>query len=176
LLDSKGKLPNLRKLRVLVYGRPVPRTSSQIQLTGPDSQRPWTAALDALSRRIATEALAPDAPPVVTGVGNAFHVPGSLPGEGETQIFLMTRDNRPVSLSILRRPGEQPSWAVSLTEIVDESATPPQRDTLLWYRLACSLPAQLPGAAIEKITPSDAANAIRDYDFVLQSLGPCTRG
>ncbi|WP_374127454.1 hypothetical protein [Sphingomonas sp. 28-62-11] len=176
LPDTRGKIPNLRKLRVLLFGRPVPRSANQIQLTGPDSQRLWTPALDALSRRIATDALAADAPPEVTGVGNAFHVPGSLPGEGETQIFLTTRDTRPVSLSILRRPGQQPSWAVSLTEIVDESAAPPARDTLLWYRLACALPVQLPAIAVEKMSADDAANAVRDYGFVLQSLGPCTRG
>lgn len=174
--DSRGKIPKLRKLRVLLFARPVPRLSGQIQLTGPDSQRPWTPALDALSRRIATEALAADAPPVVTGIGNAFHVQGSLPGEGETQIFLTTRDNRPVSVSILRRPGEKPRWAVSLTEIVDEAAAPPQRDTLLWYRLACALPAQLPAAAIEKMTAPDAEIASQDYQFVLRSLGACNRG
>ncbi len=176
LPDSRGKLPKLSKARVLLYARAVPRLAGQVQLTGPDSQRPWTPALDALSRRIATEALAADAPPAVTGVGNAFHVPGSLPGEGETQIFLTTDDRRPVSISILRRPGEQPSWAVSLTEIVDESAAPPKRDTLLWYRLACALPAQLPSAAIEKMSETDAAGAIEDYAFVLRSLGRCTRG
>ena len=113
-------MPKLTKARVLLYARAVPRLAGQVQLTGPDSQRAWTPALDALSRRIATEALAADAPPAVTGVGNAFHVPGSLPGEGETQIFLTTDDRRPVSISILRRPGQQPSWAVSLTEIVDK--------------------------------------------------------
>lgn len=175
LPDSRGKVPKLRKLRVLLYARPVPRLAGQIQLTGPDSQRSWTPALDALSRRIATEALAADAPPVVTGVASAFHVPGSLPGEGETQIFLTTRDNRPVSLSILRRPGEQPRWAVSLTEIVDEAAAPPQRDTLLWYRLACALPAQLPTAATEKMTVPDTEIALQDYRYVLRSLGACIR-
>ena len=33
--------------------------------------------------------------------------------------------------------------AISLSEIVDDSAGPPQRDTLLWYRLACALPRAL---------------------------------
>lgn len=176
LPDLRGKIPKLRKQRVLLYARPVLRLAGQIQLTGPDSQRPWTPALDALSRRIATEALAADAPPVVTGVGSAFHVPGSLPREGESQIFLTTRDNRPVSLSILRRPGQQPSWAVSLTEIVDEAAAPPPRDTLLWYRLACALPAQLPPTATEKMSAPDAEIASQDYQYVLRSLGRCNRG
>ncbi len=68
---------------------------------------------------------AADAPPRITGIGRAFHVPGSLPGESETQIFLQTADDRPISLTVLRRPGEQPRWSVALTEIVDEAAAPP---------------------------------------------------
>ena len=176
LPDRRGKVPKLSKLRVMLFARQVQRQASQIQLTGPDSQRDWTPALDALSRRIASEALAADAPPIVTGVGNAFYVPGSLPGEGETQIFLTTRDGRPVSLSILRRPGEQPRWAVALSEIVDESAAPPARDTLLWYRLACALPAQLPPTATEKMSVPDAEMAAQDYQYVLRSLGRCNRG
>src|SRR3546814_7628869 len=71
-------------------------------------------------------------------------VPGTIPGESETQIFLRTSDQRPVSLSVLRRPGEAPKWSVSLDEMVDESSAPAGRDTLLWYRLACFLPGQLP--------------------------------
>ncbi|OYY68452.1 MAG: hypothetical protein B7Y47_13795 [Sphingomonas sp. 28-63-12] len=176
LPDSRGKIVKMTKKRVLLYARAVPRLANQIQLTGPDSQRDWTPALDALSRQIASEALAADAPPIVTGVGNAFHVPGSLPGEGETQVFLTTRDGRPVSLSILRRPGEEPHWAVALSEIVDEAAAPPARDTLLWYRLACALPAQLPATAIEKMTAGDGEAAAQDYAVVLRSLGVCNRG
>ena len=82
------------------------------------------------------EVVAPDAPPAITGLGNAFHVPGTLPGEGETQIFVQTATGAPISLSILRRPGEQRRWAVALGEVVDDAAAPPPRDTLLWYRLA----------------------------------------
>ncbi|WP_374130762.1 hypothetical protein [Sphingomonas sp. 28-62-20] len=175
LPDSRGKIEKLNKRRVLLYARPVPRLGGQIQLTGPDSQRNWTPALDSLSRQIAKDALAADAPPIVTGIGNAFHVPGSLPGEGETQVFLTTRDGRPVSISILRRPGQAPQWAVALSEIVDEAAAPPARDTLLWYRLACALPAQLPTGATEKMSSGDASAAVEDYRFVLSSLGPCNR-
>lgn len=173
--DARGRLPKLRKARVLIYARKAPGYPGQVQLTGPDSQREWTPGLDALTRRIAKEALAADAPPIVTGVGNAFHVPGSLPGEGETQIFLTTRDGRPVSLSIIRRPGERARWAVALSEIVDEAAAPPQPDSLLWYRLACALPADLPAEAMRNVDGSNASVARADYRFVMQSLGPCRR-
>lgn len=172
-LDARGKAPKLKKLRVLLFARPVAGRAAEVQLTTLDGQLPWTPALDAQVRAIAREAVAGDSPPEITGVGNAFHVAGSLPGEGETQVFLTTADARPVSLSILRRPGEQMRWAVALGEVVGDGARPPERDTLLWYRLACALPATLPERSTAAMEPADAAIAREDYAFVLQSLGPC---
>jgi hypothetical protein len=174
-LSPDGRQPRFKKSRVLLFARAVAGSPGQVQLVTPEAQRGWSPALDALARKIAAELVAGDAPPVVTGIGSAFHVPGSLPGEGETQVFLTTRDNRPVSLSILRRPGEQPRWAVALSEIVDDSAGPPPRDTLLWYRLACSLPRTLPARSTQALESADAAIAQEDYRFVIDQLGPCTR-
>ncbi|MGI4732621.1 MAG: hypothetical protein ACRYFW_12880 [Janthinobacterium lividum] len=173
-----GRLPRLKRLRVLVFARPAPGVVAgdavgQVQLVSPDAQLDWSPQADALVRQIARAAIAPDAPPRITGVGHAFHVPGSLPGEGETQVFLATADARPVSLSILRRPGERPTWAVALSEIVDEAAAPPARDTLLWYRLACFLPRALPEPSVASLDPADADAARADYRFVLAQLGPC---
>ena len=173
-LDARGKAPRLRKARVLLFARTTARPGT-IQLTAPDAQQPWSPDLDTAVRRIAQEAVSPNAAPAITGIGNAFHVPGSLPGEGETQVFLTTADSRPVSLSVLRRPGEQPRWAVALSEIVDEAAGPPPRDTLLWYRLACGLPPALPERALATMGPKDAALAQEDYAFVLAQLGGCQR-
>ena len=172
-LDARGRAPRLNKQRVLLFARTVAGRPGELQLAGSTAQQPWSPELDAQVRRIATELVAPDAPPQITGIGNAFHVPGSLPGEGETQIFLTTGDNRPVSLTILRRPGEERRWAVALAEIVDEAAGPPQRDTLLWYRLACGLPAALPERALASMEPADSATAREDYQFVRDALGPC---
>ncbi len=174
-LDPRGKVPRLKKQRVLLFARPAVGQPGAVQLTSPDAQRGWTPELDALVRSIARDVVSPDAPPAITGIGNAFHVAGSLPGEGETQIFLTTADARPVSLSILRRPGEEKRWAVALAEIVDEAAGPPQRDTFLWYRLACGLPPSLPDRALSTMAAQDAALAQEDYRFVLTALGPCGR-
>jgi hypothetical protein len=126
-------------------------------------------------RSILTEAARPDAAPQIAGIGRAFHVPGSLPGESETQLFLRTADGRPVSLSVLRRPGELPRWAVSLSEIVDDAAAPPQRDTLLWYRLACTLPRLVPAHTLAESGVAETAAIQGDYRLVLEGLGPCTR-
>ncbi len=174
--DAGGRPPKLRrKDEFIVVGRLVPGRPGEFQLASPDAQLAYSDALAAQIRAILTEAARPDAPPRITGIGRAFHVPGSLPGESETQIFLQAADGRPISLSILRRPGEQPRWAVALTEIVDDSAAPPTRDTLLWYRLACSLPPALPPQSLSEATP-DQLDAIRaDYRLVLDSLGPCAR-
>lgn len=173
-LDARGKAPSFQKARVLLFARTA-AAPGQLQLVGPDAQLAWDAATDARVRRIAAEALGPGAPPRVTGVGQAFHVAGALPGEGETQVFLQTADGRPVSLSVLRRPGERPRWAVALSEIVDEAAAPPGRETLLWYRLACALPPALPARSTAGLAPADAATAGEDYAFVLAQLGPCGR-
>lgn len=172
-LDSRGKLPKLKRARVLLFARPVAGKASEVQLTGIDGQYLWTPELDALTRRITREVLAADAPPAITGIGNAFHVPGALPGEGESQIFLKTANGAPISLQILRRPGEKTRWAVSLGDIVDDSAGQPKRDTLAWYRLACGLPKTLPDDAVSAETPDNAEAVRQDYQVVLRDLGPC---
>lgn len=173
--DSADRLPKLKKLRVLVFARPVAGVPNQVQLVAPDAQVAWTPAENDRVRAIAQALVATDAPPVITGVGNAFHVPGALPGEGETQVFLTTANGAPVSLTVLRRPGEQPRWAVALSEIVDEAAAPPARDTLLWYRLACALPGDLPARSTASLAEPDAVIAREDYGFILRNLGPCGR-
>lgn len=174
--DARGRPPRLKKQRVLAFARAVAGRPGQVQLVAEGGMRGWTPALDALARRIAAEASAPDAPPVITGVGSAFHVPGALPGEGETQIFLTTATGRPAALSVLRRPGEEPRWSVTTSEVIDERATAPARDTLLWYRVACALPAALPEASVAALAEADAAVAREDYGYVVAELGPCRPG
>ncbi len=173
-LDSRGKVPKLKKQRVLLFARPVPGKASDIQLAGIDGQYAWSPELDTLTRRITRELLAADAPPAITGIGNAFHVPGALPGEGESQIFLKTANGAPISLQVLRRPGEKTLWGVSLGDIVDASAGQPPRDTLAWYRLACGLPKALPQDAVGAETPENAEAVRQDYQLVLRDLGPCS--
>jgi hypothetical protein len=137
----------------------------------------FTPALEARLRPILTELYAADgsAPPRITGISDALAVPGTLAGESETQIFLATEDRSPVSLTILRRPGQPVQWGVSWGEIIDSAARPPAPETLRWYRLACALPAQLPGNANLARDPVARRLATGDYAFVRQALGPCER-
>lgn len=174
-VDGANRTPKLRKARILILAATVPGRPGELRLIAPDAQVAWTPDHEGRVRAIIQAAVSPDAPPRVTGVGKAFHVPGSLPGESETQIFLTTTDDRPISLAILRRPGEAPRWAVALGEMVDDSAGPPAPDTLLWYRLACSLPASLPDTSVADLGAEDAAAAAEDYRLVMAGLGRCER-
>jgi hypothetical protein len=173
--DSRGRPPKVRKgaeflLLADSAGRP-----GEIRLIAPDAQIPYTAAAAEMVRAIVREATGAAAPPRVTGIGKAFHVPGAIPGESETQIFLQTADQRPISLTVLRRPGQSPQWAVALGEIVDEAAAPPAPRTLLWYRLACTLPPRLPAPSLAESEPGQATAIDADYRLVLERLGPCGR-
>lgn len=176
--DARGRPVNprsLRGLRVILIARPVTGRAGEIQLVAPDAQIDWTPADDTQLRAILTEAASGSAPPAVTGIGSAFSVAGTLPGESETQIFVTTADRRPMTISVLRRPGERPRWSVSQSEIVDESAAAPRPGTLLWYRLACGLPTSLPARVLADGDRDSAGRAQADYRFVRESLGPCGR-
>lgn len=170
--NAKGNVPKLKKQQFLLFARPGTRPG-EVQLVSKDAQVAWTAATEQQVRTIVTELVSTGAPPAIKGIREVLHVRGNLQGEGETQVFLATWTGDPVSITVLRRPGLAARWAVSLTEIVDEAAAPPKRNTLLWYRLACSLPREIPARALVSDTPADNDLARRDYNFVLEQLGPC---
>ena len=174
-LDSRGKVPRLKKADVLLFARSVPGRPGEIRLVGEGAQMLWTEATEARLRPILRELAAADAPPRVTGVRDALSVQGNLVGESETQLFLDTASGDPVSISVVRRPGQEPVWGVSWTEIVDQAARPPQPATLEWYRLACFLPARLPDEANLSRDPEARQRADLDYAFVMAQLGACSR-
>lgn len=174
--DARGRAPRLRrKEEFILLAAPVAGRPGELRLVAPDAQLPYTAARAGQLRAILAEAARADAPPRITGIGRAFHVPGSIQGESETQIFFQTADRRPVSLTVLRRPGETPRWAVALSEIVDDAAAAPAPQSLLWYRLACTLPPALPRQSLAEADPAHAGAIRADYRLVLEGLGPCAR-
>ena len=176
-LDAKGKVPKLKNREFLLFARTVPGRAGEVQLIAPGAQLAFTPDLETRLRPILTELYAaPDSiPPRITGISDALAVQGTLTGESETQIFLATENRSPVSITILRRPGQRPQWGVSWGEIIDSAARPPAPETLRWYRLACSLPAQLPSSANLAREPEARRLAAGDYAFVREALGPCMR-
>lgn len=172
--DAQGRLPKLNKAKVTIAAFPVRGKPQALQLAAPDALVFSGAAEASIIRSIITAAIDPAAPPEVTGIGSAFHTPGTLEGEGDTQIFLTTKDGRPISFNVVRTPAAAPRWSVSIDELVDASGAQPRRDTLLWYRLACSLPATLPPSSSAP-TPEYAAIVAEDYATIVRGLGPCRR-
>lgn len=174
-IDSHGKPPRLNKAIVLIGARAVPGRADSVQVLGKGSHRIADSALESRVRTIVSDSAATGAVPRITGISSAFHSAGTVPGEGETQIFLTTATGNPVSLSVRRQPSADPKWVFANGEIVDESAITPVRDTLAWYRLACALPAALPASATAELSADDAAAARADYALVIAGLGPCGR-
>lgn len=173
--ESNGKPPKLKKQTVFLFARPVPGRPGEVQLVKPSSQLLWNEPLEARLRGVLGELVAPEASPVITGIRDVLSMPGNLAGESETQLFLSTADNAPVSISVIRRPGQDPIWGVSWSEIVDQAARPPEQNTLEWYRLACFLPNRLPANAHLSNDPGSRRQAEQDYGFVLGELGRCPR-
>ena len=105
---------------------PVAGRPGELRLVAPDAQIAFTADRAATLRSIIREASCRRRRRRRSPASAAPSTsPARFAGESETQIFLLTADGRPVSLTVLRRPGETPVWAVALSEIVDEAAAPP---------------------------------------------------
>lgn len=178
--DAKGKPPKLKKREMLLFADYVPGRSrsdrgTEIRLTGLHGQLDYSPQLETRLRPILAALADPAKPPKVQGVADALAVPGTLAGESETQIFLSTENGSPVSITVLRRPGQPPQWGVSWGEIIDSSARAPQPGTLRWHRLACSLPRSLPSSANLARDAQARRLAATDYEMVIDRLGPCER-
>lgn len=173
--DAAGRPPKLKKQEFVLFARAVPGRAGELQLVDPTAQLAWSGTLEARLRPIMAGLVAADAMPAILGVRDALSVEGNLVGESETQLFLATRGDSPLSMTVVRRPNMAPSWGVSQSEIVDQSARPPAPETIGWYRLACFLPRALPREANLANDAASRRRAEQDYAFILAQLGPCER-
>lgn len=169
-VDERGRPPK-PKGEVALAWIGTPGADGKATLVSARGQQPWSPAIEARVRAIATEMLAGTAP-VVTGVSNGFRVPGTVEGESESQFFLSLANGHSVTMVVISRPGEARKVTVSNGDVIDESAAPVQPQTLGWYRLACALPANLPPAVMNS---DDSAALAADWKAALASLGPCGR-
>lgn len=173
--DSRGDAPDLEERAFILLGDLSRSQPGAIQLLSSDSMLPASPQVEARVRRVLTQLAQGDVPPAITGLRDVISVPGNLAGESETQMFVETETGAPVSLSVIRRPGMAPQWGVSLGELVDASARPPEPETIAWYRFACFLPRELPADSFLQTDRASQAQAREDYAYVLARLGPCER-
>ena len=80
-LDAKGRVPTLKKIRVIVLAERVIGRPQEIRLSSPHSQIAWTPEIESRLRSILTESVGGKAPPRVTGITSAFYSPGAIAGE-----------------------------------------------------------------------------------------------
>jgi hypothetical protein len=167
-LDAKGKPPKPKGSSVLAF-LAAPAADGKTRLIAGAGQQPASPELEAEVRAIATAARSGEAP-AITGISNGFRADGTVPGESESQFFLQTADGKGLTMVVTRKPGEALKVAVSRGDVIDESAASVKPQTLLWYRLACTAPANLPAAAggTDKVLAAD-------WTAALTSLGPCGR-
>jgi hypothetical protein len=173
--DGRGRIPKLKKQRFFILGDNVKGRGDQIQLSRPDALIQFSPANNAMLRSITQEAVMLDAPQKITGVASAFYSPGTVVGEGNTQVFLRTKNNQPITISVASAPGQPKRWNVSTSELIEEATSVPRRNSLLWYQLACGLPKALLPELIESGDGENAVRAQEDYNFVINALGPCGR-
>lgn len=173
--EPDGDVPNLEGQDFIIFANLVRGRPGEVQLVARNAMFPAGPTIEGRVRSVLRQIAAADAPPAITGVRDVISVAGNLAGESETQMFVETRTGAPVSLSVVRRPGMAPSWGVSLGEIVDSAARPPERDSLAWFRFACFLPRRLPSDAFLQTDRQSRQRASEDYAFVLAELGPCER-
>jgi hypothetical protein len=180
-LDAKGRPWKLKRTHQLLFATraappqlptQAPPQVALLKLVRPQTLYTWDVGNEALLRRLLGALNAPDAPPRITGIESAFSVIGTLQGERETQIFLIT-SRQLVSLTISHPAEGAAHWALSLSDVAGDVVPPPAQESLLWYQLACHLPPEFP---LEKIADKDAeerSHIIADYALVRQSLGVC---
>ncbi len=173
--EPDGDVPDWEDRRFIIFADQSATRPNEVQLVSSRAMFPAGPVVEARVRRVLRQLAAADIPTAITGIRDVISIEGNLAGESETQMFVETESGAPVSLTVLRRPGMQPQWGVSLGEIVDTSARPPERESLAWFRFACSLPAELPADAFLQSDRASQQRAREDYAFVRRELGPCER-
>lgn len=175
LVDLPADRPELSGRDVLLFAWRVPDKAGDIKLVDPTAQVLWSPVQESRVRSILTELVVSGAPSPVTRVRELMFVPGTLAGQGQTQIFLDTKGGRSAAITVRHQPGSAPSWGVSFAQVAAGTGAPPPHDSLAWYSLACFLPAYPPAAANVSRSSARQEQALNDYRMVVTSLGTCNR-
>jgi hypothetical protein len=173
-VDNKGKSPSFKKQMLHVFLRPLQNPDVAFQLVSVENQKPWSAANDALLRAIAQEAALPDMRSLrITGLQSAFTTESDPPFARLTQYLFETGNRDLLGITVRVRPDGTGDVIRSSQEFLG-GGTRIQANSLLWYHLACTTPADIPPAILSD-QPSAEENALvlQDYKTFKKALGPC---
>lgn len=163
-----------RSDRMLIFVEPIPGSSKagiqQYRLVSANGQQPWSPEAEKVVRAILQEAAQPENRGLmVTGVTDAHVTYGTIEGIRQSQFFLSTIGNRPITLVVERAPDAPPARiTATASEFISNAATV-KPETLLWHALACGLPEDLP----EKLAEDSALS--EDYAAARADIGICER-
>ncbi len=171
--DARGRSPFAKGDMLFVFASPLTGGANPsvqaLTLISPGGQQRWTPDADALVRDILLQAQQPGAAGLmVTGLSDAFHARGDLPGNSESQFFLTTSGGPPMVLLVRRKAAQSPEVRAGSGDLVERAGTILPK-TLLWRALACGLPAELPPRL------ADDLDLVADYALARQEIGNCGR-
>jgi hypothetical protein len=173
-LDAKAKLPNFKKQSLLLFLTPKTRSGvTGYGLSDVNSIRSWSTAEAEQLRAIAVAAQDPAQRGLaIKGVRTAFV---TVPEDGNSAAFVhilfATQSGAPLA-AILENQGGRWSLRTTLSDL-DQDGVAVQPQSLLWYHMACGLPAQPPELVTRQPSEAEQALATQAWQAMLEQLGPC---
>jgi hypothetical protein len=169
--DARGRAPDLRKQSLLLFLQAVSGFDGQYRLVGSTPQLPATPAAEATLRAIASETQDRRAATMsLTAVRGAIDLGDD---SGPTVGFVIDQQRAPAITVLSSDSGVRISWSDT-----DMETPPVQRNSLVWYHLACTLPRDLPADVIADYASGEDSGARRAavraaWARLLSQLGPC---
>jgi hypothetical protein len=174
-LDAKGKIPNFKKQTLLMFlSTATVNGVTGYGLTDVGSIKPWSVEEEAQLRAIASAAQDPAQRGLaIKGVRSTFVTQPETDSDPFVHILFSTQNGAPLA-AILEKNRTNSTWSLrtTLTDL-DQDAMPVQNQSLLWYHMACGLPAAPPQIVEQQPTPGEVALARAAWNAMLELLGPC---
>jgi hypothetical protein len=173
-LDAKAKMPNFKKQILLAFLTSVTANGATgYGLIDVNSIKSWSQAEEAQLRAIASAAQDPAQRGLaIKAVRTAFvTVPEDGNSEPYVHILFDTQNRAPLAAIMTK---QTTGWALrtTLTDL-DQDAIAVQRQSLLWYHMACGLPASPPPAVANQASDAEKVLAVEAWSAMLEQLGPC---
>jgi hypothetical protein len=173
-VDAKGKPPGFKKQSMLLFFRPATAPDIAFQVVGADRQIPWSTAAEGQLRAIGLEAQKPDVRSLrLSGLQSAFTTETDPPFARLTQYLFSNGRDDLLGITVRVKADGTGDVIQSSQEFLG-GGTLVQANTLLWYHLVCTTPAQVPADVLaDQPNDDDRAIITQDYATLKKALGAC---
>jgi hypothetical protein len=174
--DAKGRAPDLSRQTFLMFLNRPATAAEPFTLVRASGLAPWSEPAEATVRRIIGEAL--QSPSIaklqLSGVREIMALDADPPYAASYQLLLDGRSGEAVALQLDQHPQAQRDRVQVSFDDTMVAAQAVQRDTLLWYAIACTLPRQSADRiAAAAAVPDQAGAAASAYARLVNALGTC---